>query len=240
MTRFRAVSPLVVAMSLLVLAAPAWAHVGVETDNERPGAQANYTVSVPNESDSATTDRIEIQLPAGLEITDVAPGKGRWTMDEQDGVLVITGGKIQPGQRREFGFTAVNPRDEGEVTFPALQTYSDGEVVRWVGEEGSDRPAPVVVLQGRPAPASTEAPTTEAPTTQAPATEVSEAQPTALASEDAASPTPGVTVTATPADTPSEAADETATGPSPVLIALAVVAGIGIALALVARFGRRG
>lgn len=224
----------VLAGALLLIAAPAFAHVGVETDNGRPGAQATYTVSVPNESESATTDRIEIQLPAGLEITDVAPGKGGWTMEAQDGVLVITGGRIQPGKRREFRFTAVNPRKEGEVTFPALQTYSDGEVVRWVGEEGSERPAPFVVLQGRPVPPPTEAPTTPVPTTDA-----SEVEPTEAASPDAASPTPGATVGATP-PAASEAVEKTDTGPSPALIALAVVAAIAIALALVARFGRRG
>ena len=32
------------------------------------------------------------------------------------------------------------------LTFKAVQTYSAGEVVRWIGPEGSDNPAPKVTL----------------------------------------------------------------------------------------------
>ena len=32
------------------------------------------------------------------------------------------------------------------LTFKALQTYEDGEVVRWIGPEDADEPAPVVTL----------------------------------------------------------------------------------------------
>ena len=33
-----------------------------------------------------------------------------------------------------------------KLTFKALQTYSNGEVVRWIGPESSDNPAPVVTV----------------------------------------------------------------------------------------------
>ena len=33
-----------------------------------------------------------------------------------------------------------------KLTFKALQTYEDGEVVRWIGPEDADEPAPVVTL----------------------------------------------------------------------------------------------
>ena len=32
------------------------------------------------------------------------------------------------------------------LTFKALQTYEDGDVVRWIGPEDADEPAPVVTL----------------------------------------------------------------------------------------------
>ena len=33
-----------------------------------------------------------------------------------------------------------------KLTFKALQTYTGGEVVRWIGAEGSDNPAPIVTV----------------------------------------------------------------------------------------------
>ena len=33
-----------------------------------------------------------------------------------------------------------------QLTFKALQTYDDGEVVRWIGPEDADEPAPIVTL----------------------------------------------------------------------------------------------
>jgi uncharacterized protein len=49
------------------------------------------------------------------------------------------------------------------LTFKALQTYSNGEVVRWIGPEGSDNPAPSVAVTAAaeehgatPAPAAAE------------------------------------------------------------------------------------
>ena len=34
------------------------------------------------------------------------------------------------------------------ITFKALQTYDNGDVVRWIGAEKTDNPAPVVTLTG--------------------------------------------------------------------------------------------
>ena len=36
-----------------------------------------------------------------------------------------------------------------KLTFKALQTYDDGEIVRWIGPEDADEPAPTVTLAGR-------------------------------------------------------------------------------------------
>ena len=35
-----------------------------------------------------------------------------------------------------------------KLTFKALQTYDDGDVVRWIGPEDGDEPAPTVTLTG--------------------------------------------------------------------------------------------
>ena len=216
-----------IAVALVVLAAPAYAHVSVETRNPRPGAESDYTISVPNESETADTTVIEVQLPPGLEITGFRPGKG-WTMRVESEVLVIDGGKLGPGERREFRFTAINPVDTGELEFPAIQTYSDGEEVRWVGAEDSDRPAARVTIEGKPVAQPTEAQPPPAPPAR------SEGSEAAAASEPADAPTvPPVA----PSDTP-ETAPEPDSGVSAAPVVLAVIAA-GIVAALVVASQRR-
>ena len=223
----RATITVVVAVALLSVTAPAWAHVGMEVADPRPGATTTYTVSVPNESDDATTDLIELQLPEGLAVTDVKPGRGGWTMAVEDGVLVIEGGQIPPGERREFRFTATSPRQAGELVFPAIQTYSDGEEVRWVGEEGSDNPAAVVVLAGEPVapPPPSPEPTSEAPAPTA-TSEAGTPVPTAAASDAQASAA---------TSPPARAEPDADSGLGTVPIVLLVLAALGVALSLVAR-----
>ena len=69
---------------------------------------------------------------------------------------------IPPGAFEDFGLSIQIPGKAGdELTFKALQTYTGGEVVRWIGAEDSDNPAPIVTVTGAAAdaPAATPAPT---------------------------------------------------------------------------------
>ena len=54
-------------------------------------------------------------------------------------------GKIGPGQFKDFGVSVQIPDKPGtHLTFPAVQTYDNGDVVRWIGAEDSEEPAPRV------------------------------------------------------------------------------------------------
>ena len=133
--------------ALLLVAGPAFAHVTVRADNPAPEAYAKYTVRVPNESEKAATTKIELELPEGYDESRYQPVEG-WDIEFGDGVMTIEGGRIEPGQFQEFSFSAQNPAEAGDLTFPAIQTYEDGEVARWVGEPDSEKPAPVVAIVG--------------------------------------------------------------------------------------------
>ena len=65
-----------------------------------------------------------------------------WTGDGKQGV-------IEPGQFQDFGLSLRIPDGKAgdKLTFKALQTYDDGQVVRWIGPEDADEPAPVVTLE---------------------------------------------------------------------------------------------
>ena len=53
-------------------------------------------------------------------------------------------GWIAPGPFEEFGLSMRMPATPGTLSFPARQTYSNGEVVNWNGGAGSESPAPAV------------------------------------------------------------------------------------------------
>lgn len=184
-------------LTLLLVAAPAFAHVSIETEDAAPEALAKYRMRVPNESDTADTVKIEVQLPNGFGTPSPQPAQG-WDVAVEDGVLTLSGGRIAPGDSQVFVFRMQNPAQPGEVTFPVIQTYSDGVEAAWIGAPGSDHPAPVVTIAGRPNPPRerrtqppSEAPEPAPQPTASPAATQSAAQPSdpAAPGPDGSSPT---------------------------------------------------
>jgi uncharacterized protein YcnI len=185
-------------IALLLVAAPAFAHVGVDAESARPGAETLWQIHVPNESDSAATTMVELRLPDGFVFVTAGRNRG-WDVSADGDVVTIEGGRIEAGADADFRIRVQNAPTRGDYPVPALQTYSDGEVVRWTGEAGSDKPAPVVTLAGKPVAAPpTQPPATAAPTpasepaaTLAP-TVVPSAAPTITGGDDPAAPSSGV------------------------------------------------
>jgi len=100
-------------------------------------------VRVPNESASASTTKVEVKMPAGFENARVQPKPG-WIVQLANGVLTLSGGKVDPGQFDEFSFSARNPTAAADLAFPTIQTYDDGSVSNWTGQPNDEEPAPVV------------------------------------------------------------------------------------------------
>lgn len=159
--------------ALVVLAAPAAAHVTVNPPATAGGGYGKVTFRVPTESDTASTTKLEVVLPADhpLAYVGLRPVPG-WTakttmtklakpLSTDDGEITqavsrITwtaspGAAIRPGQFQEFDVSAGPLPDSGTLAFKALQTYSDGSVVRWIdpthkGQPAPEHPAPVLTL----------------------------------------------------------------------------------------------
>ena len=150
----------------LALPATASAHVTLQPSTAPADGFTRLDVRVPNERDDAGTVKVDVQLPPGFAFVSYEPRPGwkvtvkREKLDEpieveggfevDEGVSQITwsGGLIGPGEFVDFGLSLRMPKGEAgeKLTFKALQTYEDGEVVRWIGPEDADEPAPVVTL----------------------------------------------------------------------------------------------
>ena len=187
----------VVAVLTLAVAGPASAHVGVKADNATQGGYATVTFKVPNESDDASTTKLEVNLPADAPVASVSlrPVAG-WTAvavksklatpieahgtQITEAVSKITwtasgDAAIKPGQFQTFD-VSMGPLPKAEqMVFKSLQTYSDGNIVRWIDEPTTDgtepeSPAPTLKLTAagaEPAAAPAGAPTVEAQTAPA-------------------------------------------------------------------------
>ncbi len=165
MNRFRLAAPAAV-LALAATPAAATAHVTLQPEEAPAGGFARLDVRVPNERDDASTKKVQVQFPPGFIFVSTEPVAG-WTAkvkmrkldkpveafgeqhsEEVDTITFATKGKgIAPGQFRDFGLSLGLPdKPESTLTFKALQTYSSGEVVRWIGAPDSEEPAPQVRL----------------------------------------------------------------------------------------------
>jgi periplasmic copper chaperone A len=168
-----------------LLAVPAaGAHVTVNPNTVPVDSFSRFAVRVPNETADVDTTKIVLKLPEELSFVSFQPKPG-WTrsvttvklakpvtndegetVTERIGTVTWEGGKVAPGEFDEFGISAKVPDEETTLVFPATQTYSNGDVVRWIGAPDSDTPAPRVTLTAKVEAAPTPAPTPAAAETE--------------------------------------------------------------------------
>jgi uncharacterized protein YcnI len=156
-----------VVAAFLGTAAAAGAHVTVHPNKLPADSFLVLSVRVPNESDNADTTKVDVQLPPGFFFVSTQPVPG-WTAkivrrelaapvklgddtaDSEVSEVIWSGGRLRPGEFLDFPLSVAMPDAPGStLTFKAIQTYSDGEVVRWIGDPGSDAPAPQISVLGK-------------------------------------------------------------------------------------------
>jgi uncharacterized protein YcnI len=161
-----------VAAAALALVGTAQAHVTVHPNALPAGGFTVININVPNERGNASTTKIDVQFPAGVfsASTGALPGwRGRvitkklskpvqiepgFSVSSRVDRVIFSGGRIGPGQFLSFPVSILVPDGKPGtlLTFKALQTYSNGEVVRWIGNPSADEPAPQVALRGANSP----------------------------------------------------------------------------------------
>jgi uncharacterized protein YcnI len=157
-------SAVVAVVAALVAVPAAVAHVTLNPNEWEAGGFARFAIRVPNEQENADTIEVTVRFPQSIISASFQPMPGwRRTIEmepldqpiEEEGERITehiatvtwTGGRIRPGEFEEFGVSFQVPETPGEeLAFPSLQTYSNGEVVRWTGPPDSDTPAPIVTV----------------------------------------------------------------------------------------------
>ncbi|PWJ26706.1 uncharacterized protein YcnI [Branchiibius hedensis] len=164
------------ALVLATSCAAAEAHVRVTPDTATPGSYVTLTFKVPTESATASTTKLEVDLPTDHPFGSVSyqPVTG-WTttvttsklatpVKTDDGEITEAPTKlvwiasadaaIKPGQFQTFAISVGPVPDTGKLELPAHQTYSDGSVVNWnqapTGSQEPEHPAPVLYVNDTP------------------------------------------------------------------------------------------
>jgi uncharacterized protein YcnI len=132
--------------SILLAASPADAHIQIQPTEVAPGDAAMFTLLVPGES-SVGTSEVKLKIPPGVYpfSYEQTPGWRRKLIKKPNGVtdqVVWTGSAASDGLVR-FTFLAGTPERPGPIKWAAIQTYANGQEVRWIGTPDSDNPAPV-------------------------------------------------------------------------------------------------
>lgn len=178
-----------VAIGVLAFAGTAFAHVSVSPSSAPQGGEAVITFRVPTESDTASTTKVDLffDLTHPIAVVDVQPVPG-WTAsikqhklptpiknDDGDEVnsavseIVWTAtnaqSAIRPGQFEQFPVEMGPLPTTDSIAFKVLQTYSDGNVVRWIqtpvaGQPEPDNPTPILTLTAPGATTASAPPTT--------------------------------------------------------------------------------
>jgi uncharacterized protein YcnI len=152
---------------------PAGAHVSVKPSSAPKGGFEVLSFNVPNEASDANTVKLEVTIPTKYPIASVStqPMPG-WTVEVEkttlakpvetdDGAVTeavskitwtATDGGLNPGEFDLFTISAGPlPTKTNKLTFKAIQTYSNGDVVSWIqqtakGAPEPEHPAPTLTL----------------------------------------------------------------------------------------------
>jgi uncharacterized protein YcnI len=151
------------------------AHVTVSSPDATQGGFGEIVFRVPNESDTASTVKLRIQLPTDTPFASVStepiPG---WTttltrtalnppQKDDDGNEITEAVSVVefaadpgnpgtgPGQFQEFSLLVGPFPDAKSVPFSVVQTYSDGTETAWIdptveGQPEPDHPAPTLTV----------------------------------------------------------------------------------------------
>jgi uncharacterized protein len=159
------------------LAAPAWAHVTVDPPSAPKGSTVKLSFLAPNEDPTAKMTELAVAFPTPPQTpipTVTVEAKPGWTVqvtntklstpiETDDGSISDIVSEIDWKAKtvadgiaaQQFGEFTIDadglPDNENQVVFKAIQTYSDGKVVRWIDPvtpngPPADNPTPILQL----------------------------------------------------------------------------------------------
>jgi uncharacterized protein YcnI len=142
---------------IMLFAGIASAHVTVFPKETIQGSYEKFTVRVPTEQDTPTM-KVEVMIPGTVEVSRTMPisgWKSELTKDANGKVTSViwtaTAEGLTSTEFGEFSMQGKVDKAATAIVWKAVQTYKDGSVVEWIGDEKSDHPASVTTVKAVPA-----------------------------------------------------------------------------------------
>lgn len=147
-----------------LVAGPAFAHVEIEREGAvSSDGVVHATITVPNEETSAGTVKVALVFPDTPALNTAQPDPvAGWSFNVEKNAagdvtqVVWTGGPLTGSDSVTLPLTVgAVPSGTDTITFKALQTYDNGDEVRWIeptppGGAEPEHPAPVLYVKGSP------------------------------------------------------------------------------------------
>lgn len=132
----------------LVACATAFAHPSLTPAVIEAGTTQTLSLAVPTEKADVTTTQVEVVPPEGFEIEAFVAAEGWERIIERAGggdtarisKVVFNGGETPAGEAALFQIVGTTA-EAGDYDFEIRQSYSDGSVVSWTGEPGTETQA---------------------------------------------------------------------------------------------------
>jgi hypothetical protein len=126
----RRVGAAVLAVAALAWAGVAQAHVTIAPPFVDVGEASTIAFETPNERPPHRTTALAVQAPPGVELSAVEAPSG-WRLELSGDTARWSGGAIAGRAVVRFPLSVTARIPAGTATFRAMQTYDDGERVRW-------------------------------------------------------------------------------------------------------------
>jgi uncharacterized protein YcnI len=135
--------------AVLVVAAPAAAHVEPDPDRVKVGKEATVTFTAEHGCDDSPTTGVTIRVPKG--VTDATPvEKDGFTASTKRRTIEFSGGSIPGDEEAPFAVTFTAPDEKTELVWKIVQRCEEG-VERWIETDpDGDKPAPRVGVGQKP------------------------------------------------------------------------------------------
>ena len=149
MSRLVRAAAAALAVAVAAPSATATAHIQVRPARAAPGDPVLWTVLIPSE-EQAGTRQVELAVPKDVLpfSYEDQPGWTRTLTSAPDGSVrsIVWRGRTRGDGLATFRFLASTPERDGQIAWKAIQTYRDGDVVRWIGSAGSETPASITTI----------------------------------------------------------------------------------------------
>lgn len=133
----------VVAGTVLLVAAPAGAHVEPDPSRVKPGREVTVTFTAEHGCDESPTTGMTFRIPKG--VTDAAGvDQDGFTSTVEGRRLTFSGGSVPGDEEAPFSITFTAPDEKTELVWKVVQRCEEG-TERWLETDpDGDTPAPRV------------------------------------------------------------------------------------------------